>query len=331
MKRRNAYHRFARVLAAGALGLWACTAPAQPSNFPQKPVKIVLPFAAGGASDVMARLIADRLGKLWQQPVIVENKTGASGIVAAEAVTRAEPDGYTALLTVTALVQAPALYGKASYDPIKDLSPVSQVATMPVTLAVSPSVPAKTLNEFLALARAKPGHYSYGSFGTGSAGHLYMEILKDAANVDILHVPYKGEMPAINDLLSGQVSAVIVSVPGARPFANSGKLLPVAVTGTVRTQQLPDTPTFVESGFRDLGLESIGWYGMLLPAKTPREVTDKFSADLNKVLADPDLKKRMAEYGINLTGTTPAAFAEIVKSDSARWTKVIREKHIKAD
>lgn len=330
MNLRNTYRQVARFWGAGALTLWACTALAQPSNFPQKPVKIVLPFAPGGASDVMARMIADRLSKFWRQPVLVDNRTGASGIVATEAVIRAAPDGYTALLTVTSLVQAPALYGKA-YDPIKDLSPVAQVATMPLAFAISPSIPAKTLNEFLALVRAKPGHYSYGSFGTGSAGHLYMEILKDATNMDILHVPYKGEMPAINDLIGGQISAAIISVPTAKPFASNGKLLPVAVTGSERTHQLPDTPSFVESGFRDLGLESIGWYGVLLPSKTPVEITNKFSADLNKVLAEPDLQKRMAEYGIKLTGTTPAAFAEIVKGDSIRWTKVIRDKNIKAD
>lgn len=301
MNLRSTCHRYARILGAGVFTLWTCTALAQADSFPQKPVKLVMPFAAGGASDVMARMIADRLSKRWKQPVLVENRTGASGIVATEAVTRSAPDGYTALLTVTSLVQAPALYGKVSYDPIKDLSPVSQVATMPLAFVISPSIPAKTLNEFLALVRAKPGQYSYGSFGTGSAGHLYMEILRDAAHVDMLHIPYKGEMPAINDLIGGQISAAIIAAPTAKPFAASGKLLPVAVTGSERTHQLPDTPTFVESGFRDLGLESIGWYGLLLPSRTPAEITSKFSADLNQVLAEPDLQKRMAEYGIKLT------------------------------
>ncbi|ODV41966.1 ABC transporter substrate-binding protein [Cupriavidus sp. UYMMa02A] len=316
---------------ASAMALAAGTAMAETGPFPQKPVRIVLPFAPGGSSDVMARLIAEQLSKIWQQPVIVENRTGASGIVAAEAVAKAPPDGLTALLTVTALVQAPALYKKVSFDPLKDFSPVSQVATMPLAFALNPSIPAKSLAEFIALARARPGHYSYGSFGTGSAGHLYMELLKDAAKIDILHVPYKGERPALTDLLGGQLSAIILSVPGAKPYAADGKLIPIAVTGSTRAQQLPNTPTFAEAGYRDIGLESIGWYGLLLPARTPKEITQKFSRDLNAVLRMPEINRRMTEYGITLTGTTPEAFDKIMREDFARWNKVIREKNIQPD
>lgn len=326
-KRRVAIH----AMVAGAIALTTGTAIAETTPFPQKPVKIVMPFAPGGSSDVMTRLIAEQLAKIWQQPVIVENRTGASGIVAAESVAKAPPDGYTALLTVTALVQAPALFKKVSFDPLKDFAPVSQVATMPLAFAVHPSVPAKNLAEFIALARAKPGHYSYGSFGTGSAGHLYMELLKDAAKIDILHVPYKGERPALTDLLGGQLSAIILSVPGAKPYAADGKLIPLAVTGSARAQQLPNTPTFSEAGYRDIGLESIGWYGVLLPARTPKDVVQKFSRDLNSVLGKPEIKQRMMEYGITLTGTTPEAFDKILRADFARWDTVIRKNKIEVE
>jgi tripartite-type tricarboxylate transporter receptor subunit TctC len=202
---------------------------------------------------------------------------------------------------------------------------------MPLAFGVNPSIPAKTLGEFVALARAHPGKYSVGSFGSGSAGHLYMEILKDSAKIDITHVPYKGEQPALTDLIGGQISSVIISAPGAAPFANSGKLVPLAVTGSTRTQQLPNTPTFVEAGFKEPGLESTSWYGMFLPARTPKAVVDKFSRDLRTVLANPEIKRRMQEYGITMTGTTQQELAETMKADSVRWTRVIREKNIQAN
>lgn len=320
-----------RALLAMAMALATGTAPAQTAAFPNKPVRILMPFAPGGASDVMTRQVAELLSRIWKQPVLVENKTGAAGIIAADAVSKAEADGHTVLLTVTAFVQAPGLYGKAGYDPIKDFVPVAQVATMPLAFVVHPALPAKNLAEFVALAQAKPGTLAYGSFGTGSAGHLYMEILKDAAGMDLIHVPYKGEALEINDLIGMQIPSAIVSVPGARPHAVAGKIRPLAVTGTQRAAQLPDVPTFAEAGFRDPGLASIGWYGMLLPAKTPRDVVEKFSRDLNKVLSDPELRKRMQDYGINLTGTTPDEFATIIRNDLARWIKVIQDKKIKAD
>ncbi|QKH36887.1 tripartite tricarboxylate transporter substrate binding protein [Achromobacter pestifer] len=306
-------------------------AAAAQTSFPQKPVKIILPFSPGGASDVLARQIAEDLRKTWKQPVIVENRTGASGILAADAVAKADPDGYTALLTVTALVQTPSLYEKPSYDPIKDFAPVSQVGTMPLAFVVSAASPIKTLGEFIAAARAKPNDVSYGSFGIGSAGHLYLELLQDAAKIRLIHVPYKGETPTLQDLIGGQISGAIVSVPGAKPMADAGKIRALAVTGESRTAQLPEVPSFAEAGYSGVGLESIGWYGLLLPAKTPPEVVDKFSRDLNAVLKQPDFRQRMQTYGIKLTGTTPAEFSEIIKSDYARWTKVIRDNNIKAN
>lgn len=328
--------RFTRRLACGALlagtiALAAGNAFAQTTNFPQRPVKLLAPFPAGGSSDVMLRQIAEGLHKLWNQPVVVEPKPGAAGILVGDALARAEPDGHTAMLHVSGMVYLPALHAKIPFDPLTDFAPVSQVATMPLVFATHPSVPAKTLKEFVALAKAQPGKLNFGSFGTGSAGHLYMEILKDAANIDILHVPYKGEAPELTDLIGGQISSAILSLPGSVPYANSGKLIPLAVTGPTRAQQLPNTPTFVEGGFNEPVLESVSWYGIFLPAKTPKAIVDKFSRDLRTVLASPELKQRMQAYGMTLTGSTPEALAELMKTDSARWTKVIRDNNIKVN
>jgi len=318
-------------LVAGAFALATSPVCAQTAAFPEKTVKILVPFAPGGASDVMTRQIAEGLREIWQQPVIVDFKPGASGIVAADAVAKADPDGYTALIHVSGMVLLPALNNKVPFDPLKDFAPVSQVATMALAYVASPSLEVKNLAEFIALAKSKPGQYNYGSFGAGSAGHLYMEILKDAAGLDIFHVPYKGEQPVLTELLGGHISTGIVSLPGAVPYANSGKVVPLAVTGPIRTQQLPNTPTFIESGFRAPGLESISWYAVFLPAKTPKHIVQKFSNDLKIVLAKPEIRQRMQDYGITMTGTTPEELGEMMKVDSARWTKVIQEKHIRLE
>jgi tripartite-type tricarboxylate transporter receptor subunit TctC len=331
MTLRTIRHLARLVLVGAAFAAASGAAWAQAANFPQKPVRIVVPFAAGGASDIMTRQIAEHLRELWNQPVLSDPKPGASGIVAAEIVAKSEPDGYTALLHVSGIVLLPLLNSKLPLDPMKELAPVSQVSTMALAFGTSPSIPAKTLDEFVALAKANPGKYNVGSFGSGSAGHLYMEILKDAAKIDITHIPYKGELPALTDLLGGQISSVIVSAPGFAPYATSGKLVPLAVTGQTRSPQLPNTPTFVEAGFREPGLESTSWYGMFLPAGTPAAIVEKFSRDLRTVLAKPELKRRMQDYGIVMTGTTPQELAEMMRTDSARWAKVIREKNIQAN
>lgn len=317
--------------ALAAMAVIVAQAASAQTAFPQKPVKIILPFAAGGASDVLTRQIAEGLRKIWQQPMIVDNRPGASGMIAIDIATKAEPDGYTAVLTTTAMVQAPVINGKTGFDPLKDLAPVSQVGTMPLAFVVRADSPLKSLADYVALAKATPGKVSYGSFGVGSAGHLYLELLQDAAKIQLLHAPYKGEQPTFTDLIGGQIDAAIVSVPGAKPLVDGHKLRALAVTGSQRTQQLPDTPSFPEAGFRDVGLESIGWYGILLPSKTPRDVIEKFSRDLNTVLSQVEFKEKMKNYGIDITGTTPEGFSNIIKSDYARWGKVIREKNIKAN
>ncbi|MFC4521331.1 tripartite tricarboxylate transporter substrate binding protein [Cupriavidus pinatubonensis] len=313
-------------VAAGLLGGGSAMAQA---TFPSKSVRLVVPYPAGGATDVLARAIADGLGKAWKRPVVVENRPGASSMIGSEVVARAEPDGYTALLTITTLVQAPSLYTKAPFDPVKDFAPVSELGTTNLVFAVNGAVPATNLKEFIALVRAKPKQYSFGSYGTGSSGHLYGEIFNETAKLDMIHVSYKGEAPELNDLLGGQVPSAVISVMGAKPHNASGRLRALAVTGASRSPQLPDVPTFKEAGIA--GMDSLGWFGLLLPAATPRAIIEKFSADVNKVLADPAVRARMNELGVILTGSTPDAFAQTVQSDYVRWGKVIRTHNIRLD
>ncbi|NYT62495.1 tripartite tricarboxylate transporter substrate binding protein [Alcaligenaceae bacterium] len=315
---------------SAALTMVAGPALAQSDNFPNKPVKFMAPYAAGGSSDVMMRLIGERLAKIWQQPVIVENKPGASGAIAAESVLRSQPDGYTVLLAVTAFVQVPHLV-KVPYDPIKDFIPLTQLATLPMLFAVNSSVPAKNLAEFVDFAKSKPGEIAYGSFGMGSAGHLYMEMFQEAAKIKLLHAPYKGEQPALRDLIGEQIPAIIMGAAGSANHIATGRLVPLAMTGPVRSEQAPDTPTFVEAGYSGTGLDALGWLGLFMPANTPRAIVEKMSQDISTVLAQADLRERMREFGLTMTGTGPDAFSTIVKNDYDRWGRVIRERNIKID
>ncbi|WP_354685134.1 tripartite tricarboxylate transporter substrate binding protein [Cupriavidus necator] len=330
--RRSALRRLCAgvlaVAAAGA-GMLASGAAWAQGAFPSKPVRLIVPYPAGGATDVLARALADGLGKAWKRPVVVENRPGASSMIGSEAVVRAEADGHTALLTITTLVQAPSLYTRPPFDPVKDLVAVSELATTNLVFAVHSSVPANSLKEFIELVRARPKQFSYGSYGTGSSGHLYGEIFKESARLDMVHVSYKGEAPELNDLLGGQVPAAVISVMGAKPHHATGRLRALAVTGAGRSPHLPEVPTFREAGVA--GMDGQGWFGLFLPAATPRPIVDKFSADVNRILAQPDVRKRMNDLGIVLTGSTPDAFAQVVQADYARWGKVIRVNNIRLD
>ncbi|ADP19989.1 extra-cytoplasmic solute receptor family protein 186 (plasmid) [Achromobacter xylosoxidans A8] len=319
--------------AAAGIALLTCAAQAGATSaqeFPQRPVKIVTPYAAGGASDAMTRQIAEHLSKLWQQSVVVENKPGASGTIAAESVARAAPDGYTMLMGTNALMLVPGLFGdKAAFDPIKSFEPVSLVGTIPFLFAAAPGTPVKNLADFVAMAKAEPGKYSYASFGTGSTGHLLMELFQDAAGIKLIHVPYKGEAPAITQAIGGHVQTLIISVPGSVSHVTAGKLIPLAVNGPTRARQLPDTPTFGESGYK--GFEPMSWFGMMLPAKTPPAVVQKVNQSLKQILAEPGMNSRMADYGIMLNSSTPEALTVMMQHDIDTFTKVIREKNIKVD
>jgi tripartite-type tricarboxylate transporter receptor subunit TctC len=331
-ERRRTLLRFgAASLAAGGGFAGLASALAQgtgASGYPARPVRLVVPYPAGGATDVLARAIAAPLGQQWQRTVVVENRPGASGMIGADAVVKAAPDGYTLLLTLTSVVQLPSQYAKPPFDPVRDLTAVSELATTHLVVAANSSMPGN-LAEMVQLAKSRPKAYSYGTYGTGSGAHLYMEVFTGTAGLDMVHVPYKGEAPLLNDLLGGQVSLGTISVMGIKPHLRTGKLRALAVVGNTRAPLLPDVPTFQELGYR--GLDGPGWFGLFAPAGTPRPIVDKVSADVNAILASPDIQQRMTDLGVIVKGSRPQEFTEVARADQAYWAGVIRKLNIRLD
>ena len=323
-QRRRVLHR----LAAGAgiaASLGAAALRAQPA-FPARAVRVVVPFPAGGSSDVVARSVCEPLARAWGQPVVVDNRAGAAGMIGADAVAKAAPDGHTLLMTITTLVQAPSLYGKAPYDPIRDFAPVSELATSHIVLAAGASLPLQRLADLPAHI-GRHGPLAYGSFGQGTSGHLLMEVFARRARLALDHVPYKGENPLVADLIGGQVPLGTVGPGVVLQQAASGRIRPLAVISPARSPLLPEVPTFAEAGFAGIG--RYGWLGLFAPARTPAALVERISADANRALAEPAVRTRLTEFGIVLKGGTPAAFAEVVRSDLAYWAQVIRDADVK--
>ena len=291
--------------------------------WPSKAVTIVVPYQAGGSADAMIRPIADKLSRIWRQPVVVDNRPGANGIIATQAVMRAEPDGHTILLHLTGFVQNASLYRKIPYDPFNDLAPVTQLGTQPMGLAVAPSSSYASVREFTAGLKAKPADLSYGSFGTGSTGHIFGELLKSNLGVDMPHVAYRGEGPMLVDLMAGRVTVAFVSSATAATRQKDKSLKILAVTGPHRLASLPNVPTLSESGLK--GYDLVGWYGLFLPKGAPRDVVEKIAADARGVIMLPDIVARMRELEIEPTGTSPAEFGKILRADHAKWDGLIKQ------
>lgn len=318
-----------RTLIAMALTLAAGWAVAQ-SGWPARPVTLVVPFPPGGGTDTGARILAEQLSRKWGQPVIVDNKGGAAGMVGAEFVAKAKPDGYTLIMgNIGTQSINPSLYPKMNYDAAKGFAPISLVAELPLAMMVNPSVPAKSVQEFIALAKSEPGKLSYSSSGAGGAPHLAAEMFKDATGTDLLHVPYRGGGPAVADLLAGHVQTSFMTVLEASGHLKSGKLRALGVTSERRVRALPEVPTLAESGLP--GFNSISWIGLLAPAGTPKEAVEKISADVREVIAKPEVNARLAELGAVPMGSTPAEFGKLIDNDRERYAKIIRERNIKAD
>ncbi|MGY2488996.1 Bug family tripartite tricarboxylate transporter substrate binding protein [Cupriavidus sp. CP313] len=321
--------RAALALASGAMlpGLGMRGALGQSAaGYPARPVRIVYPFSAGGSGDVVIRIIADGLGKAWGRPVLVDNRPGAGGMLGADIVAKSAPDGYTLLCTLTNLVQAPALFGKAPYDASRDFVPVAELATSTLVLVVQASVGIRDIKGLLAYIAAQGNPFPYGTYAVGGTGHLLMESFARNTRASLVHVPYKGEAPLLNDLLGGQVPAGIISPGNARQHA--GKLRAIAVTGTRRTAFLPEVPTFQEAGVA--GLERRGWMGLFAPAGIPAEIVRKIEADVNRVMTD-SARARVRETGLELTGSTTAAFAATYRDDLKYWTELIAASGIRLD
>ncbi len=311
-----------RILLAGcALLAFALGALAQ--SYPSKPVKIIVPFAPGGFTDVVARIVQKELEPVLGQPIVVENKPGAGSTIGSDAVAKAPPDGYTLLMISTTHVISPHLYKAMPYDGLKDFTPVMKLAEGPYVLVVHPSLGVRTLGDFIALAKSKPGTIDYASSGNGSSQHLVGALFAQMAGVTLNHVPYRGSNQAMQDVLGGQVKASFVGMPNALPNVKNGKLYALGVTTRKRSADLPDVPTMAEGGVK--GYEATIWLGMLAPEATPREVIDKLNAAFVKVLADPEARKLMSKAGVGVATSTPEEFAALLQSEYDRWGKVVKD------
>lgn len=315
-------------LTFAALCLAAACAFAQ--AWPTRPVTLVVPFPPGGGTDTGARILAEQLTKKWGQPVVIDNKGGAAGQIGADVVAKARPDGYTLLMgNIGTQAINPVLYPKLPYDPDKAFAPVALVAELPLAMMVHPSVPAKTVQEFVALAKAQPGKLSYSSSGAGGGPHLAAEMFKDATGTYVLHVPYRGGGPAIADLLAGHVQLSFMTVFEASSQVKAGKLRALAVTSDKRVPALADVPTLDEAGLR--GFNSISWIGILAPAGTPRELVEKISADIREAVARDDVKDKLVQLGAVPLTNSPAQFAAMIEKDRKRYGQIIRERKITAN
>ena len=298
-------------------------------TYPVKPVRIIVGLAPGGTTDVFTRTLAQRLTEAWGQTVIVENRPGASGMIGAEAVAKAAPDGYTLLVSPqTSLAVAPALYGKAPYDTAKDFAPVSLLGSTPLVMIVHPSFPAKTFADFVALAK-KGTPLTYGSGGVGSSPHMTGELISAALGVKMNHVPYKGENPAIADTIGGQIPIMFGNLPVALPHVRSGKVLALATTTARRSPLAPEIPTMSEGGIKDF--EMATWYGMLAPAGTPPELVARIQRDAARVLSDAETRERLTKMGVDLILNTPEEFRKYLNAEIARYTQIIKSAGLKAE
>jgi len=313
------------------LGLLALiSAPVQAQIYPSRPVTLVVPFPPGGGTDTGARLIAQRLSVKWGQQVLVDNKGGAAGQIGADLVAKAKPDGYTILMgNIGTQAINPSLYPKLPYDPDKAFTPISLVAELPLAMMVNPGVAAKTAQEFVMLARSKPGQLSYSSSGAGGAPHLAAEMFKQGSNTFIVHVPYRGGGPAISDLLAGHVQLSFMTVLEASGHIKAGKLRALAVTSDKRVLALPDVPALAEGTLP--GFNSISWIGLLAPAGTPKDIVEKISADVRELIASDEVKTRLTELGGVPRANTPAQFAQMIDSDRKRYAEIIRDRKITLD
>jgi tripartite-type tricarboxylate transporter receptor subunit TctC len=315
-------------IAALVLALAAGTASAQVA-FPSKPVRIVVAFPPGGGTDIVARLLAPRLADAWGQQVLVENRAGASGTIGTEFAARSAPDGHTLFLgTLGNLAVNQHLYPKMAVDPLRDLAPVTQVVAVHFVMVAHPSLAARNVAELVALARARPGTIAYSSSGAGGAPHLAAELLKSMAKIDLVHVPYKGSAPSFQDLLGGQVSLTCDSLVQALPYIRDGRLRALAVLGAARVPVLPEVPTVAETL---PGYELTNWFGLVAPAAAPREVVVKIHGDIVKVLHDATISEKLSGMGATVIGNSPEQFGAVMRADSAKWGRLIREANIRAE
>lgn len=323
--RRSAPGRVFAAIAITLAAMWAQPAMAQ-DRWPAKPVRLVVPFAAGGSTDVVARMVGQKLAVLWGQSVVIENRAGAGGNIGADVVAKAPADGYTLLMASGSITINPQIYKRMPFDTKKDLVPITNVASGPMLLVVPERSPVNSVKELIALAKAAPGSVNFGSAGVGSQVHLAAENFADAAGIDISHVPYKGEAVAYTDLIGNQFQMMVGNFAAASALLGNGRLRALAVTGKERSPQLPNVPTVSESGLQ--GFENSGWFGLLAPAGTPQDILAKVQRDTVKVLAETDTKARLYVQGMTPVGNTSAEFAKTMEAESRRWAAVVKNRKL---
>jgi len=320
----RALMRPVRIIGLGLLAVFALQASAQPSGFPVKPMHLIVPFAPGGPNDILARLVAHKLNEAWAQPVVVENRGGAGGTVGLGAAAKMPADGYwLAMGGSSNMAVAPSLYKRLAYDPRKDFAPIANVAHVPYALGVNPVVPARTIKELITIARKKPGYLSYGSSGVGSMSALAAELLKSRAHVSIVHVPYKGTLPALTEVMSGQVDLMLADLALILHYAEAGKLRAIAVTGSRRAPAAPQVPTISESGLKGYVIEP--WFGVVAPAGVPKEIAGKLNAAVVAALKSRDVVQRLNALGYEPIGGSAADFARTIEADIAKYSELVKQ------
>jgi tripartite-type tricarboxylate transporter receptor subunit TctC len=314
-----------RILGAVVTGLSLLLLPASAAaqDFPSKPIRLIVPFPAGGPNDIIARVVGQRMSELIKQPVLIDNRGGQAGVLGTHAVAKANPDGYTIGITSASSLAISPSMEKVPYDARKDFAPVTLIVTVPEMLVVASNVPAKNMDELVALAKAQPGKLNFASSGPGSLPHLAGELLKLTAKIDVVHVPYRGAAPAINDLLGQQVQMTFLDLPVILPHIKGGTLRPIALGAPQRAPTAPDVPTTAEVGMPGLRIEN--WYGMLAPAKTPEQIVTTLNRIANEAMADPGVKQKLADQGLTVAGDTPEHFRGFIDAEIEKWAKVIKD------
>lgn len=312
------------------LGLAAATVPAQAqTSYPSRTVRLIVPSSPGGGTDISARILAPQLTQFLGQQVIVENRPGAGTMIGGEAVARAAPDGYTLLMGISTLAINPAMYKKVPYDALKDLAPISQAVSLSNVLVIHPSLPPRNVKEFVAFVKTRPGQINFASAGVGTSPHLSMELLLVLAKLNMVHVPYKGSGPGVTDLLAGHVPVMMPNMLSAQPHIKSGRMRALGVTGSKRAPGADDIPTIAEAGVA--GYEAVQWYGVLAPAATPRDIITKLHTGVVRALQNPEVRQRLLNDGAEPVGSSPAEFAEYLRSETEKWARVIKAAGIKPE